>query len=492
MQNSDKKQANTRLAGRDSVKEPYPIKKDRAYYGEYTLKHWIELLLSRNIILPEYQRLFVWKRKDAERLMKSFSEGLFVQPVTIALQKRETSPVNENLIIDGQQRLTAILLSYLGIFPNANKFRAEIAPTDEDEEKGDKPGKQEPEAITWTVRHLVDYCYESYISGGLDGVTSMLRQHIVGDASDNADYVRMPEEMCNSSIYDNAYLGFSYIVPEGNSPEEQEATFTKLFRSINYYGKKLSVVESRRALYYTNSELTNYFEGKCHNNADVLCDIKIVENYKTGKLDFVRYLAILSEYFVLNADKDTITLQKVLKGYSAYSDRETYYADYVSHILNLDVEGDEDKFKDFDLNTRFPGSSWETRFEQLRLNLENLKKWIFPEEEAIFNSWIDADFWLFGLIYHIVFAQKDAIVNIEKLSAEIGEHIAHIKNSPLKSKRGVAGADSNQEKPKKRTKDKFQKFEAFDPASYKKAPNRLNYLRIRLATSIDIYSRYVQ
>ena len=44
---------------------------NRVYYGEYSLKHWINLMLKRNIILPEYQRSFVWDEKDVKRLIKS-------------------------------------------------------------------------------------------------------------------------------------------------------------------------------------------------------------------------------------------------------------------------------------------------------------------------------------------------------------------------------------------------------------------------------------
>lgn len=40
--------------------------KNKVYYGEYTLKHWIDLILTENIILPKYQRFFVWD-KDKSR-----------------------------------------------------------------------------------------------------------------------------------------------------------------------------------------------------------------------------------------------------------------------------------------------------------------------------------------------------------------------------------------------------------------------------------------
>ena len=83
----------------------------RVYYGEYSLKHLINLLLRRNIVLPDYQRSFVWDEKDIKRLIKSLGEGQFVQPITIANYSCENRDLN--LLLDGQQRLTSILLSYL-------------------------------------------------------------------------------------------------------------------------------------------------------------------------------------------------------------------------------------------------------------------------------------------------------------------------------------------------------------------------------------------
>lgn len=38
---------------------------NKVYYGEYSLKHWIDLILSKNIELPEYQRYFVWEEKKS-------------------------------------------------------------------------------------------------------------------------------------------------------------------------------------------------------------------------------------------------------------------------------------------------------------------------------------------------------------------------------------------------------------------------------------------
>lgn len=96
--------------------------KAKVYYGEYTLRHWLDLMLSGNITLPEYQRHFVWEEPDVIRLMESLKAGQFIMPVTIAHYNDNDSKIN--LILDGQQRLTSILLAYLGFMPIKDKFKA--------------------------------------------------------------------------------------------------------------------------------------------------------------------------------------------------------------------------------------------------------------------------------------------------------------------------------------------------------------------------------
>ena len=38
----------------------------KVYYGEYSLKHWIELLLKKDLELPPYQRNFVWSEEQVK------------------------------------------------------------------------------------------------------------------------------------------------------------------------------------------------------------------------------------------------------------------------------------------------------------------------------------------------------------------------------------------------------------------------------------------
>ena len=127
--------------------------KSKTYYGEYSLMHWVNMMLTNNITLPEYQRSFVWGEKDIKRLLKSIAEGQFVQPVTIALYPDYTSKKKTNLILDGQQRLTSILLAYIGYIPDLSKFaKDDMLATGDD--SADDDNEVSAKAIKWTFKEI--------------------------------------------------------------------------------------------------------------------------------------------------------------------------------------------------------------------------------------------------------------------------------------------------------------------------------------------------
>ena len=122
----------------------------RVYYGEYTLRHWLNLVISRNVVLPNYQRSFVWDEKDIKRLLTSLASGQFVPPVTIA--HFNAVEASQNLILDGQQRLTSILLAYLGYMPVKNLFK----PSDYELASGDDSNQDTISSpMEWTYKMLL-------------------------------------------------------------------------------------------------------------------------------------------------------------------------------------------------------------------------------------------------------------------------------------------------------------------------------------------------
>ncbi len=416
---------------------------NRIYYGEYSLKHWIDMILKKKITLPEYQRSFVWSDKAVKRFIKSLKDKQFIPPVTIAHYKIENDDNETNLILDGQQRLTSLLLATIDFFPDKSKFdKAEDVSKSEDDSEDDETFEK-AKPIKWTFNQLLKF------GNDIESIRGQVKK------SDKYYSLKIEDKIDNEFL-DNTFLGFSYIVPDSEKKDEVQKSFSKTFREINYLGKSLSAQESRRSLYFMNDKYKDFLDGKI-NNEDVLCSLTITENMQSNKIDFVRYLSILSQYKATEENA-----WSVLKYYSSYASRESFYADYVSFIVGIEQESHEDKFNGFDMETIFPNNSWKERFKTLKTEIVELKDKINSSKEkskSDFDSWIDADYYLFGLIYYVLFEGSKVILS---------DSLINDLQSIINEKR----------------QDKL--------SSYSRSPNRLGYLRERLNDSIVIYGKYTE
>lgn len=408
-------------------------------------------MLTEDIVLPAYQRHFVWQERDVKRLIQSLKDGQFVQPVTIALYNDGTN--RYNLILDGQQRLTSLLLAYLGYFPNKRMFENTLSErvASEDDSASDDV-VQNTTGFLWRFSELLQY-----------GKTKV---SVVGKISRDERYLELTDSLftdLDDTFFNKTFLGFSYVVPESTVASDVQKNFSQLFRNINYFGKKLEAMDSRKSLYYQNSNLTEYFEGKCQDGKDALCGLMIIEDLQPCKIDFVRYLSILSQFHI----STRTDAKDVMVGYSAYSSREGFYADYVSYILNIEQEDRINKFDGFDFNTVFPTDIWKSRFDVIYEAITKLKPSMPLKDGKSFSAWYEADYWLFGLIYHILFdgkQLKETLTRLNKagriktLQEDITDRIRIDKKDPL----------------------------------FAKNTNRLSYIRSRLVASYSIFSQYVQ
>lgn len=424
---------------------------NKVYYGEYTLMHWINMMLTGNIVLPDYQRHFVWREKDVKRLLQSLSDGQFVQPVTIALYNDGTT--KQNLILDGQQRLTSLLLAYLGYFPDKKKFEtgecAKVA--SEDDSAADDESKTSSEGFLWQYSDLLKY--------------GKSKLEILSKICTDERYIKTEDTLISGltdEFFNKTYLGFSYVVPDTVQVTEVQKSFSQMFRNINYFGKKLEPIDSRKSLYYQNQELIKYFEGKCDDGTDVFGNLRIIEDLQPSKIDFVRYLAILSQYVVSIRPDDA---KDVMVGYSAYGSRESFYADYVSYILGIEQEDRTDKFERFSFDRFFPNGAWKARFYKLRDALVKVKPLIELKDKTSFNAWYEADYWLFGLIYQILFK-----------GTELNDDLRRVVRGKMRTLRDDV---------ERQVKDDRSDI------AFSKNANRIGFIRKRLVVSCNIFEHYV-
>ena len=82
------------------------------YSGNFPLETWYEQWQDGEIIIPQFQRGYVWKPAQASRLIESFLLGLPVPPVFLYGKYRSL----ERLVIDGQQRLKSVFYFLEGRF----------------------------------------------------------------------------------------------------------------------------------------------------------------------------------------------------------------------------------------------------------------------------------------------------------------------------------------------------------------------------------------
>lgn len=382
----------------------------KVYYGEYSLKHWINLILKKNIILPDYQRYFVWDKNKIKGLINAIAENQFVPSVTIGNFNQGGNKVN--LILDGQQRLTSVLLTYLGIFPDKNTFKNEKVKEElsADEDDRDIDESLFDDVLEWNFNKLTEKGHE--------------KQEIL-DKILPGNYEKLDLEM-GEEFFDNNFLGFSYLVPQTDDVKEQQRYYSKVFRNINIQGVSLLPQESREALYYLDEDLVKYFKPEFQN--------EILVNDK--KIDFVRYLALLSQY---ENDK---TVDNLAKKFAR--NMEAYYEKYIYVCIN------NEQNNGFSIDNL---KNYESSFEKLK---EVIVKWGFNLKR---ESIITVDIALFGLIYFIVFEKKD--IDYDKKEEFKEKIIAKIKN--------------------------FLKDDL-----HKRNPGALKYLRERVKCSIEIYKEFVK
>jgi uncharacterized protein with ParB-like and HNH nuclease domain len=384
---------------------------NKVYYGEYSLKHWIGLMLKGNVSLPDYQRCFVWSEEEVKTLIDSLKEKQFIPPVTIGAFMVDGD--NKNLILDGQQRLTSILLAYIGLYPDQKAYKKSLEKLANDNDDEEEQEDIEPDNILeWTSRFLIE-----------KGKNKQEILSVIQKEQKN-NYKEMPFNIDN--IIDSTFLGFSYLVPSTQDSKKQQEYYSSVFRNINIQGRDLLPQESRRSFYFLDDNLAKLFE------PDFCKEITL----NNGKLDFVRYLSLLFQYCKDNK------IYNVAKNYGRHM--EEYYEIFIYSSVGKD---DSSMFKK--ISDVFTDNEYQATIDILQESIKFL-------EIKTFSSIIDADMYLLGLVYEVVFNKK-------KIDPEKKDRL---KND-LDSKTKELKADS----------------------SHAKTPSLLKYLRGRLASSLEIYGK---
>lgn len=402
----------------------------KVHYGEYTLQHWIDLMLSEDIVMPGYQRSFVWEKEDVKKMIANLKLDYFVPPIIICQYVNNGRTIN--YILDGQQRLTSILLAKLGIFPDKSKFGTLEEIKDENDDDIDDDDEQQghdTESIDDdTYRAISDWQYKKITDGQhtIDNVKNELKtkKNLYIDVDYDVD----------DRFFKSHYLGFCYIQPKSDiQPNEQMEYYSTLFRNINEQGKPLTPQESRESLYFMDESKASFFK------PDYIKTINIKTKNGVTHIDFTRYLALLSEVKQSSVARVAAGIKK---------DFEPYYEEYIDAVVR-DMESP--RFGHF--SVLFDSTNLSQRTENLKRTIADMGL-----RSKTYNSIIFLDMDFFGLIYYILFE---------------GKHISQTSRQSLRDELNT----------------RAQRFK--NNKKHSRNPAGLTNLRNRIKASLDVYKKYV-
>lgn len=93
--------------------EDGPIKYEiETYPADYTVTGLISLFKQGKIVIPEFQREYVWKKQTASRLIESILMGIPIPNIFMYKEKGS----KDWFVVDGQQRLFSLIYFYEGFF----------------------------------------------------------------------------------------------------------------------------------------------------------------------------------------------------------------------------------------------------------------------------------------------------------------------------------------------------------------------------------------
>lgn len=412
------------------------------YYGEYSLYHWLEMILSGEITLPNFQRSFVWDPKKLINLIDSFNKGLYVPPILIANFSGDNIDTAANYVLDGQQRLSAILLAYLGIFPVRFK-KIDIEEENIEDEFSEVRKNVKPIAITWDFRTLHELynsskknisIFKEAISKSNDYMPIDLKLAKKYNDTNEEDINLFKTLKIDEDFLKNKFLGYSYIKAIKPDSHQEKLLFASIFKNINTKSVQLTHNESRSALYWISTEKRDFF------NTSSQCQ-KIIINKKY--IDFAKYMALLSNtYKLIKQHNYSDIYNEIAIGFARKRRFEDYVTSYVEAVINDNDSETFGKFSDI--------------FPDYKSDFSKLDKYFKNGFTKRYNNNVEAEIILFGIFYWVLFEKRDIKID-EKLFRNLKEfenyHKDYFKNKNL---------------------------------------NRLGAIRERIKNSIAIYKKYLE
>jgi len=367
----------------------------RVYYGEYSLSHWLDLMIKENIVLPWYQRSFVWEKGQIEGLIKTLDNNQFIPPIIIGAVRKNGEW--KNYILDGQQRLTSILFAKCNKYIDTEAYINYKPEAEIEQIADDVNGDENEEGVVDEKTKMINWNFREIIKDRKINATEL----------GSSFYKILLEDTKDKNWFDKHFLGFAYIKPSNSVNEEDQSKFySDIFRNINSGSTKLTRLENRKSLYFLKEDLKNFFV------PEFLSGIKVETSSKeSGLIDFIKYLSILAQY------EGYGTLFKY--GGRQWEKNENYYQKYIMAVVDHNTDND------LMFNISYPPIPYSgERIERLGDAITQLG---IPKS---FPSIVELDMYFFGLVNEIVFLNNRLdLTKKDDLKGELNKKINELKNA---------------------------------------------------------------
>ena len=167
-----------------------------SYGADFDVDGLVKRLSRGDILIPSFQREYVWNLSDASRFVESLLLGLPVPGIFLAKE----SDSNKSLVIDGQQRLKSLQFFYEGYF---------------------NPKKDQKARRVFRLKSVQpQFENKTY------------------DTLDESDKIRLNDSIIHATII------------KQESPEGDDTSVYHVFERLNTGGRKLTPQEIRAAIYH--------------------------------------------------------------------------------------------------------------------------------------------------------------------------------------------------------------------------------------------------
>lgn len=136
----------------EDISSLYDLRFDILYYGaDYPVDSLVRKMELEEIYVPNFQRQYVWKKKEASQFIESILLGLPIPTIFLAKDKY----TNQLLIVDGQQRLLTLKYFVQG-YPDGDQLVLEgVIPQFEGKTFQDLDSKDQYNLMDFTLHAIV-------------------------------------------------------------------------------------------------------------------------------------------------------------------------------------------------------------------------------------------------------------------------------------------------------------------------------------------------